>query len=105
MRCTGGGHKLPTFNLTTIVATEDRRRFFGHTLRRPTDRFVLGGLSGSKWIRPNGQKRKFWTELVKDDLGTLGMHRQYKEDVCFHGIWNNDEWINSVQALAEDREG
>ncbi|KAK6734559.1 hypothetical protein RB195_018008 [Necator americanus] len=49
-------------------------------LRRPADRLVqrvLRSLSGSSWKKPPGRKR----------------------------IWNSDEWIDSVQALAEDREG
>ncbi|KAK6727152.1 hypothetical protein RB195_005075 [Necator americanus] len=46
-----------------------------------------------------GQKRKFWTEVVKEDLTTFGVYRQFRLDVRFRGIWNNDELICSVQAL------
>ncbi|KAK6741793.1 hypothetical protein RB195_009581 [Necator americanus] len=75
---------------------------------RPADRLlqrVLGSLPGSSWKKPPGRKRKFWTEVVKEDLRTLGVDRQFRRDVRFRRIWNNDEWIDSVQALAEDREG
>ncbi|KAK6761171.1 hypothetical protein RB195_022293 [Necator americanus] len=49
----------------------------------------------------------FWpkTEAVKEDLRTLGVDRQFRRDVRFRRIWNSDEWIDSVQVLAEDREG
>ncbi|KAK6764783.1 hypothetical protein RB195_024925 [Necator americanus] len=80
------------------VAKVNRLRFFGHILRRPADRLVqrvLRSLSGSSWKKPPGRKRKFWTEMMKEDLRTLGVDR----------IWNSDEWIDSVQALADDREG
>lgn len=90
------------------VAKINRLRFFGHILRRPADRFVqrvLRSLPGSSWKKPPGRKRKFWTELVKEDLRTLGVDRQFRRDVRFRRIWNSDEWIDSVQALAEDREG
>ncbi|KAK6763441.1 hypothetical protein RB195_023947 [Necator americanus] len=42
--------------------------------------------------------RKFWT-------GHSASNRQFRRDVRFRRIWNSDEWIDSVQALAEDREG
>ncbi|KAK6743815.1 hypothetical protein RB195_010861 [Necator americanus] len=61
--------------------------------------------SGSSWKKPPGRKRKFWTEVVKEDLRTLGVDRQLRRDVRFRRTWNSDEWIDSVQALAEDREG
>ncbi|KAK6740827.1 hypothetical protein RB195_008965 [Necator americanus] len=57
------------------------------------------------WKKPPGRKRKFWTEAVKEDLRTLGVDRQFRRDVRFPRIWNSDEWIDPVQALAEDREG
>ncbi|KAK6742290.1 hypothetical protein RB195_009878 [Necator americanus] len=90
------------------VAKVNRLRFFGHILRRPADRLiqrVLRSLSDSKWKKPPGRKRKFWTEEVKEDLRTLGVDRQFRRDVRFCRIWNSDEWIDSVQALAEGREG
>ncbi|KAK6760674.1 hypothetical protein RB195_021943 [Necator americanus] len=77
-------------------------------LKRPADRLVqrvLRSLPGSSWKKPPGRKRKFWTEAVKEDVRTLGVDRQFKRDVRFRRIWNSDEWIDSVQALAEDREG
>ncbi|KAK6726916.1 hypothetical protein RB195_004923 [Necator americanus] len=73
---------------------ENRLRFSGHTLRRPGDRLVqrvLKSLSGSSWKRPPGRKRKFWTEVVKEDLRTLGVDRQFRRDVKFRRIWNSDE--------------
>ena len=42
---------------------------------------------------------------MKEDLRTLGVDRQFRRDVRFRRIWNSDEWIDSVQALAENREG
>ncbi|KAK6743078.1 hypothetical protein RB195_010381 [Necator americanus] len=77
-------------------------------LWRPADRLVqrvLRSLPGSSWKKPPGRKRKFWTEVVKEDLRTLGVDRQFRQDVRFRRIWNSDECIDSVQALAEDREG
>ncbi|KAK6762601.1 hypothetical protein RB195_023357 [Necator americanus] len=85
------------------VAKVNRLCFFGHILRRPADRLVqrvLRSSSGSSWKRPPGRKRKFWTEAVKEDLRTLGVARQFRRDARFRRIWNSDEWIDSVQALA-----
>ncbi|KAK6727757.1 hypothetical protein RB195_005440 [Necator americanus] len=90
------------------VAKVNRLRFFGHILRRPADRLVqrvLKSSSGSSWKKPPGRKRKFWTVAVKEDLRTLAVDRQFRRDVRFRRIWNSDEWIDSVEALAEDREG
>ncbi|KAK6757721.1 hypothetical protein RB195_015499 [Necator americanus] len=87
------------------VAKVNRLRFFDHILRRPAHRLVqrvLRSLSGPK---PPGRERKFWTEVVKEDLRTLRVDRQFRRDVRFRRIWNSDEWIDSVQALAENREG
>ncbi|KAK6762514.1 hypothetical protein RB195_023295 [Necator americanus] len=75
---------------------------------RPADSLVqrvLRSSSGSNWKKPPDRKRKFWTEVVKEELMTLGVGRQFRRDVRFSRIWNSDEWIDSVQALAEDREG
>ncbi|KAK6729033.1 hypothetical protein RB195_006220 [Necator americanus] len=86
------------------VAEVNRLRFFGHILRRPEDHFVqrvLRNLTGSRWKKA----RKLWTEVVKEDLRTLGVDRQFRRDVRFCRIWSIDVWIDSVQALAEDREG
>ncbi|KAK6764702.1 hypothetical protein RB195_024869 [Necator americanus] len=90
------------------VATENLHRLFGHILKRPADHLVqrvLRSLSSSSWKKPPGRKRKFSTEVVKEDLKTLGVDRQFRRDVRFRRIWNSNEWIDSVQALAEDREG
>ncbi|KAK6762881.1 hypothetical protein RB195_023546 [Necator americanus] len=90
------------------VANVNRLGFFGHILRRSADRFVqrvLRSLSSSSWKKPPGRKRKLWTEVVKEDLRTLGVKRQFRRDVGFGKIWNSDEWTDYVQALAEDREG
>ncbi|KAK6735323.1 hypothetical protein RB195_018491 [Necator americanus] len=77
-------------------------------LGRPADRLiqrVLRSLPGSSWKKPPGRKQKFWTDVVKKNLRTLGVDRQFRRDVRFRRIWNSDEWIDSVQALADDREG
>ncbi|KAK6736679.1 hypothetical protein RB195_019401 [Necator americanus] len=58
------------------VATENRRRPSGHILRRPADRLVqrvLRSLSDSSWRGPAARKRKFWTEVVKENMRTLGV--------------------------------
>ncbi|KAK6760858.1 hypothetical protein RB195_022069 [Necator americanus] len=89
------------------AATENRLCAFGHISKRPADRLVqrvLRNLSDSSWKSPPGRKRKFWTEVVKEELSILGVDRQFWRDARFRKIWNSDEWINSVQALAEDRE-
>ncbi|KAK6765531.1 hypothetical protein RB195_025439 [Necator americanus] len=55
------------------VAKVNRLRFFGHIVRRPAYRLVqrvLRSSSGSSWKKPPGRKRKFWTEVVKEDLRT-----------------------------------
>ncbi|KAK6753979.1 hypothetical protein RB195_013148 [Necator americanus] len=70
------------------VATVNRLRFLGHILKGPADRLiqrVLGSLSGSSRKRPNGKKRKLWTELLKEDLRTLGVDRQFKRNLRFAG--------------------
>ncbi|KAK6762202.1 hypothetical protein RB195_023059 [Necator americanus] len=76
-RMTRGGYQ----NLAppSKVAKVNRLRFFGHILRRPADRLlqrVLRSLS-------SGRKRKFWTEVVKENVRTLGVDRQYR--VFFEG--------------------
>ncbi|KAK6727718.1 hypothetical protein RB195_005415 [Necator americanus] len=51
---------------------------------RPADRLVkrvLRSLSGSSWKKPPGRKRKFWTEMVKKELRTLAVARQFRRDV------------------------
>ncbi|KAK6753817.1 hypothetical protein RB195_013041 [Necator americanus] len=76
------------------VATENCLRFFGHILKRSADRLVqrvLSSLSGSSRKRLPGRKGKFWTEVVKEDLRTLGVDRQFGQDVRFRRIWNSNE--------------
>ncbi|KAK6741209.1 hypothetical protein RB195_009209 [Necator americanus] len=68
------------------AAKVNRLRFFGHISRRPADRLVqrvLKSSSGSSWKKPPGRKRNFWTEVVKEDLRTLGVDRQFRRDVRF----------------------
>ncbi|KAK6727900.1 hypothetical protein RB195_005518 [Necator americanus] len=80
-----------------------RRHLATFGLGRPADRLVQRVLKSSSWKKLPGRKRKFWTEVVKEDLRTLGVDRQFRRDVRFRRTWNSDEWIDSVQALAEDR--
>ncbi|KAK6761149.1 hypothetical protein RB195_022277 [Necator americanus] len=90
----------PPSKVTRVI----RLCLFGHILRRLAHRLVqrvLRSLSCSGWKKPPGRKRKFWTEVVKEDLKTLGVDRQFRRDVRFRRIWNSDEWVDSVQ---EDRE-
>ncbi|KAK6735133.1 hypothetical protein RB195_018367 [Necator americanus] len=90
------------------AAKVNRLRFFAHILRRPAHRLVqrvLKSSSGSSWKKPPVRKGKFRTEVVKEDLRTLGVDRQFRRDVRFRRTWNSDEWIDSVHDLAEDREG
>ncbi|KAK6734131.1 hypothetical protein RB195_017732 [Necator americanus] len=46
----------------------------------------------------------FWPRETGRSLCS-SVDRQFRRDVRFRRIWNSDEWIDSVQALAEDREG
>ncbi|KAK6761776.1 hypothetical protein RB195_022745 [Necator americanus] len=85
---------------------ENRLRFFGHIIRRTADHVVrVLSSSGLSWKRPPGRERKFWTEVVKEALSALGVDGQFRRNIRFRRIWNNDEWIDSVQALAQDQEG
>ncbi|KAK6743730.1 hypothetical protein RB195_010806 [Necator americanus] len=107
-------HDVRIENLGTIILGKSHGRClygclatFGHGLRRPADRLAQRNLrSLSRWSRkkPPGRKRKFWTEVMKEDLRTLGVDGQFRRDVRFRRIWKSDEWIDSVQALAEDWE-
>ncbi|KAK6762513.1 hypothetical protein RB195_023295 [Necator americanus] len=50
---------------------------------RPADSLVqrvLRSSSGSNWKKPPDRKRKFWTEVVKEELMTLGVGRQFRRD-------------------------
>ncbi|KAK6749708.1 hypothetical protein RB195_001985 [Necator americanus] len=66
------------------AAKVNRLRFFGHILRRPADRLIqrdLRSSSGSSWKKPPGRKRKFWIEVMKEDLRTFAVDRQFRRDV------------------------
>ncbi|KAK6757180.1 hypothetical protein RB195_015167 [Necator americanus] len=81
------------------MVKESRLRFSGHILRRPTDHLVqrvLRNFLGSSCKKPPGRKRKFWTDVVKEDLRTLDVDRRFRRDVVFRRIWNSDELIGSV---------
>ncbi|KAK6734156.1 hypothetical protein RB195_017747 [Necator americanus] len=102
---THGGYLY--FALPSKLVTEHPLHFIGHMLRRPASRLVqrvTRSLSGSRWKKPRGQKQKFCAEVVKKDLRTLGADGQFRRDVRFRRLWNSNEWIDSVQLLAEDRE-
>ncbi|KAK6763395.1 hypothetical protein RB195_023918 [Necator americanus] len=86
---------------------ENRPRFFGHVMRRPSNRLVqvvLRMLPDPNWKTSIGRKRKFWIEVVKD-LRTLGVDRQFTRDVKFRRLWNSDGWVDSMRSLAEVRAG
>ncbi|KAK6762019.1 hypothetical protein RB195_022928 [Necator americanus] len=68
-----------------------------------TERKLLRRLLGYFWPRVC-HNEDLYAEM-EEDLRTLGVDRQFRRDVKFRRIWNSDEWIDSVQALAEDREG
>ncbi|KAK6763636.1 hypothetical protein RB195_024088 [Necator americanus] len=90
------------------VAKVNRFRFFSHILRRranPLVQRVLRSLSGLSWKKPPGRKWKFWTEVVGEDLRTLGVDKQFRRDIKFRTMWNSDDWSDCVHALAENRKG
>ncbi|KAK6763048.1 hypothetical protein RB195_023663 [Necator americanus] len=69
--------------LPSKLARVDSLHFFGHILRRPADRparRVLRSPSGLSRKRPAGRERKFWTEVVKEDLRILLVDRQFRRD-------------------------
>ncbi|KAK6762080.1 hypothetical protein RB195_022977 [Necator americanus] len=85
------------------AAKVNRLRFFGHILRRPADRLVqrvLKSSSDSSWKKPLGRKRKFWTEVVKEDLRTLGVDRQFRRDAEDREGWA--ELCSRTTHLGED---
>ncbi|KAK6729958.1 hypothetical protein RB195_006793 [Necator americanus] len=74
------------------VAKVNLLRFFGHILRRPADRLL------QRVLRSSGGGVRARVRAGRSHLaenGSSGLRR----------IWNSDEWIDCVQALAEDREG
>ncbi|KAK6760463.1 hypothetical protein RB195_021796 [Necator americanus] len=92
-------HNEKVYVETDVVCRRMTRGRYQHILRRPADRLVqrvLRSLSGLSWNRPPGRKRKLRAEVVKDEQRILGQDRQFND---------SDEWIDYVQALAEDRGG
>ncbi|KAK6763782.1 hypothetical protein RB195_024204 [Necator americanus] len=92
------------------VVMGNHLRFFGHVMRRPSDRLVkvvLKMLPDPNWKRPPSRKRRFWTKVVKENLTTLGVHTQFSRDVKFCRQWNSDGGgsVDSMRTLAEDRTG
>ncbi|KAK6733280.1 hypothetical protein RB195_017184 [Necator americanus] len=98
-----GGRHMEDINILhePKIATETRFCFFGHMLGSPADVQRVPSLSDSSWKRPLGQKLKSWTEVIKEDLRTLGMDRQFRRYVWFRRMLNSDEWIDSVQEHQE----
>ncbi|KAK6749538.1 hypothetical protein RB195_001884 [Necator americanus] len=71
---------------TSKVATGNPLCFFGYITRRPAYRLiqrVLRILPYSIWKKSRSRKRKFWTEVAKEDLRILGSDRQFRPDVRF----------------------
>ncbi|KAK6763997.1 hypothetical protein RB195_024359 [Necator americanus] len=61
------------------------------------------------WPYIKGTSRSPWSTSVEEFIG-LKLEKlaedessELRRDVKFRVIWNNDEWIHFVQALAEDR--
>ncbi|KAK6736586.1 hypothetical protein RB195_019340 [Necator americanus] len=68
--------------------------FYGHVMMRPSNRLVQvvqKMLPDPIWNRPPGRKRKFWTEVVKEDLRTLGVETQFSRAVRFCRLWNKNK--------------
>ncbi|KAK6752941.1 hypothetical protein RB195_003999 [Necator americanus] len=89
------------------VVAENRLRFFGHKMRRTADRPVqraLRILPDFSWKRPPDRTITSTTMVVKEEMRILGVDIQVRRDVGFRRIWNSDEWIDSVQTFAKDRE-
>ncbi|KAK6755836.1 hypothetical protein RB195_014304 [Necator americanus] len=55
------------------------------------------------WNVPPGRKRKFWREMVKEDLRQSALIGGSTETKRFAGIANR--WLGSVRAVAENRTG
>ncbi|KAK6727216.1 hypothetical protein RB195_005119 [Necator americanus] len=80
-------HLAPPSKMTT----ENYLRFFGHILGRPADRFVQRVRKNSSGPKTEKQKEKdrkghlaerdFKTKVVKEDLRTLSMDKQFTRDV------------------------
>ncbi|KAK6752903.1 hypothetical protein RB195_003978 [Necator americanus] len=69
---------------TSDVVMKNLLRFFGHVMRRASDRLVqvvLRMLPDPNWERPTGRKRKFWTKVVKENLRTFGVDWQSRREV------------------------
>ncbi|KAK6752529.1 hypothetical protein RB195_003757 [Necator americanus] len=100
--------KRQHFAQPSEVVSKDRLRFFGYIMRRPSHHFaqvVLKMLPDNNWERSPGRKRTFWTKVVKEDLRTLGVNRQFSRDVKFRRLRNSEEWVDSMRILAENRTG
>ncbi|KAK6760333.1 hypothetical protein RB195_021708 [Necator americanus] len=58
--------KFLHFSPPSELVAEKRLRFFGHIIRRPSDRLVQVALrSAPRRRRPPGRKTKFWAKVVK----------------------------------------
>ncbi|KAK6754073.1 hypothetical protein RB195_013215 [Necator americanus] len=80
-------HVAPPLKYSKFSA-ENRPHFLGHIIRRSSDRLVEIAsrmLSDLNCRRPPRRRRKFWTEVVKEDLLELGIERRFKRDVTFRG--------------------
>ncbi|KAK6755928.1 hypothetical protein RB195_014364 [Necator americanus] len=106
LRMTRGEHQHLARPSEVVVG--NHHRFFGHVMRRSSGRFVqlvLRMLTDANWKGPPGRKRKFWTEVVKEDLRTSGVDGQFIRDVKFRCLWNSDGRVDSMRPLVEDRTG
>ncbi|KAK6741253.1 hypothetical protein RB195_009234 [Necator americanus] len=88
----GSRHRVPANGVKTTSTScsalliENDPRFFGHAMRGPSDclaQAVLKMLPNPNWKRPPGRKRKFWTEVVKEGLRTLGVDKRFDRDAKF----------------------
>ncbi|KAK6733891.1 hypothetical protein RB195_017575 [Necator americanus] len=56
--------------------------------------------AGNHWKQLSISLRRTTLECRSEILCSLGVDRQLIRGVKFREIWNSDEWIDSVQALA-----
>ncbi|KAK6762096.1 hypothetical protein RB195_022984 [Necator americanus] len=76
-------------------------------MRKPSCRLVevvLGMLPDHNWKR-SLIKEGFGRKVVKEDLRTRGVDRQFSEDVKVRRFWNSDRSVDSMRTLAEARAG
>ena len=86
--------------------TMNRLRLLGHILRRPDGRLTkdaLFSVPAPNWKRPAGGSRKLWTEVVKEDLISLNIEKQFGRDRTLRKLWNGPNFLLAVQPIAEDR--